>query len=305
MSIELAGKIAALKKERTAVVLAHNYQRPEVQEVADFTGDSLGLSMAATKTSADVIIFCGVDFMAESALILNPSKIVVMPTKAAVCPMAAMITKPALRELKAEHPGVPVVSYVNTSAAVKAESDYCCTSSNAVKVVNSLREKKIIFTPDRNLGLYVQRFVKDKELVLWPGYCPTHQNRITVELLSQLKREHPLAEIIVHPECAPEVIDIASKAASTEGMLKYCRESPVKEFIVGTEQEHAYRLRKENPGKTFYTVPGAICPNMKKTTLELVARALETLEDRITLPKDIIEKARVPLDRMVAIGRGD
>lgn len=305
MNEALADRIAKLKRERRAIVLAHNYQRPEVQDIADHVGDSLGLAMTASRTDAELIVFCGVDFMAESALILNPGKMVVMPTKEAKCPMAAMITAPALRRLKAKHPGVPVVSYVNTSAEVKAESDWCCTSSNAVKIVNAVPSDRIIFTPDANLGMYLQRQVKGKEIILWPGYCSTHQNRITPEDIEALRRQHPDAEVVVHPECIPEVIDMAGHVASTEGMIHHCLSSASTEFIIGTEREHTYRLRKEIPGKVFHAVPGAVCPNMKKTTLDLVMRALETLEDRIVLSKEIIEKARVPLDRMVRMGRGD
>jgi len=197
-----------------------------------------------------------------------------------------------------------VVAYVNTSAAVKAETDVCCTSSNAVKVVRSLPDKKVIFVPDRNLGLYVQRSISDKELILWPGYCPTHQN-ITVKALKALKEQHPRAEILVHPECTPDVIDFADAAASTEGMLNRVKASQKTEFIIGTEKEHAYRLKKENPRKTFYILSSAICPNMKRTTLEKVARSLDTMETKIELEPEIIRKARIPLDRMVAIGRGD
>ncbi|MEW5936572.1 MAG: quinolinate synthase NadA [Candidatus Thermoplasmatota archaeon] len=305
MNGALAGHIAELKRGRRAIILAHNYQRPEVQEIADHVGDSLGLAMTASKTDAEVIVFCGVDFMAESALILNPGKAVVMPTREAKCPMAAMITAAGLRRLKDEHPGVPVVSYVNTSAEVKTESDWCCTSSNAVKVVNAIPSEKIIFTPDTNLGLYIQRQVREKEIILWPGYCPTHQNRITPEDLEELKSQHTSAEVVVHPECIPEVIEMADHVASTEGMIHYCRSSAATDFIIGTEREHTYRLRKEIPGKVFHAVPGAVCPNMKKTTLALVLKALETLEDRIVLPLEIIEKARMPLDRMVMVGRGD
>ncbi len=198
----LQNEISRLKKEKGAIVLGHNYQRKEVQEVSDFLGDSYGLSVQASKTDAKVIVFCGVDFMAESAKILNPGKIVLHPRPGAKCPMAGMVDAEGLRALKAQHPGAPVVSYVNTSAEVKAETDICCTSANAVKIVKSLPDKKVIFVPDTNLGLYVQRFVKDKEIVLWPGYCPTHVS-IKVADLERLKRLHPAAEVLVHPECTP------------------------------------------------------------------------------------------------------
>jgi len=299
---DLQDEILALKKKEKAIILGHNYQRKEVQEVSDFLGDSYGLSVQASKTDARVIVFCGVDFMAESAKILNPEKTVLHPNLSARCPMAAMVDVKSLRELKAEHPGAPVVSYVNTSADVKAESDICCTSANAVKIVQSLPDRKIIFVPDTNLGLYVQRFVKDKELVLWPGYCPTHVN-IRLGDLKRLKHEHPEAEVLVHPECTPEVIDFADHAYSTEGIIRHVVSSPKKEFIIGTEANMLHRLRKEAPGKTLYDVPGATCPNMREITLEDVRDSLAKMRYRIELPEDIIRRARVPLERMIAAGR--
>lgn len=301
---DLNKRVLELKKERDAIILVHNYQRPEVQDVADYTGDSLGLSMQATKTDAKNIIFCGVDFMAESAFILNRNKRVVLPDPNAKCPMAAMITVEGLREVRKENPDAVTVAYVNTHASVKAEVDVCCTSSNAVKVIKSLEEKKVIFVPDTNLGLYVQRFVPDKELIFWPGYCPTHQN-ITKEAIMELKAKHSNARIVVHPECIPEVIDAADAVKSTEGIVKYVASSPDKEFIIGTEKELTYRLKKENPGKLFYSLEKAICPNMKKITLEKVVNALENLEPKICVPEDIAERARIPLQRMMKIGRGD
>jgi quinolinate synthase len=299
---DLQTRVLGLKKEKHAIILGHNYQRKEVQEISDFLGDSYGLSVQASKTDAKVIVFCGVDFMAESAKILNPEKTVLHPNLKAKCPMAAMVDAESLRDLKAEHPGAPVVSYVNTSAEVKAESDICCTSANAVKIVQSLPDKKIIFVPDTNLGLYVQRFVKDKEIVLWPGYCPTHMN-ITVKDIQELKRQHPQAETLVHPECTPEVIDIADFAFSTEGIIKHVMASQNLEFIIGTEENMLHRLRKEAPGKTFYSPPNATCPNMREITLEDVRDSLLKTQFRIELPPDIIRKARVPLERMIAAGR--
>jgi quinolinate synthase len=299
---DLQNKILGLKKERKAIILGHNYQRKEVQEISDFLGDSYGLSVQASKTDAKVIVFCGVDFMAESAKILNPEKTVLHPNPRAKCPMAGMVDVKSLKELKAEHPGAPVVSYVNTSADVKAESDICCTSANAVKIVQSLPDKKVIFVPDTNLGLYVQRFVKDKELILWPGYCPTHMN-IKVEDLKELKAKHPDAEILVHPECTPDVIDFADYAYSTEGIIRHVTSSPRKEFIIGTEANMLHRLRKEAPGKTFYEVPGATCPNMREITLEDVLKSLEKMQFKIELPEDIIRRAKIPLERMIAAGR--
>jgi quinolinate synthase len=298
----LQTEIVRLKKEKNAVILGHNYQQNEVQEISDFLGDSYGLSVQATKESADVIVFCGVDFMAESAKILNPGKTVLLPNKKAICPMAAMVDVEALKSLKAKNPGVPVVSYVNTSADVKAESDICCTSANAVKIVRSLPEKKIIFVPDTNLGLYAQRFVKDKEIILWPGYCPTHVN-IKVEDLRRLKAEHPEAEILVHPECTPDVIDFADFAYSTEGIIRHVVTSSRKEFIIGTESNMLHRLHREAPGKTLYSVSAATCPNMREITLENVRDSLMKMQHQIDLPEDIIRRARVPLERMLEAGR--
>jgi len=298
----LQSRIVELKKEKDAIILGHNYQRKEVQEISDFLGDSFGLSVQASKTKAKVIVFCGVDFMAESAKILNPEKTVLHPNLKAKCPMAAMVDPESLRALKEEHPGAPVVSYVNTSAEVKAMTDICCTSANAVKIVQSLPDKKIIFVPDTNLGLYVQRFVKDKEIILWPGYCPTHVN-ITKKDLEELKRKHPEAEVLVHPECSPDVIDFADHAFSTEGIIKHVVASPKKEFIIGTEENMLHRLRKEAPGKVFYASPNAACPNMREITLEDVRDSLVKMQFKIELPADIIKRAKVPLERMIAAGR--
>jgi quinolinate synthase len=296
-------RILELKKERNAVILAHNYQVPEIQEIADFVGDSLGLAMAATKTDAAVIVFCGVDFMAESAKILNPSKTVLHPEPKAKCPMAAMCDPHGVRMLKKDFPRADVVAYVNTSAECKAEADVCCTSSNAVKVVNSLNSELAIFIPDENLASFVQRST-EKDIIPWPGYCPTHES-ITVEKLKKLKEEHPHAAIVVHPECRPDVIDMADAVKSTEGMLTYVKQSSKSEFIIGTEQEMLYRLRKESPDKTFYSVPGAVCPTMKLITLENVLAALESMSPEVTLKPELIERARKPLQRMMDIGRGD
>jgi len=298
----LQNKILVLKKEKNAIILGHNYQRKEVQEISDFLGDSYGLSVQASKTDAKVIVFCGVDFMAESAKILNPEKLVLHPNPKAKCPMAAMVDVRSLKELKEEHPGAPVVSYVNTTADVKAESDICCTSANAVKIVQSLPAKKVIFVPDTNLGLYVQRFVKDKEIVLWPGYCPTHVN-IKLDALRALKKEHPEAEILVHPECTPDVIDFADFAFSTEGIIKHVVSSPKKEFIIGTESNMLHRLRKEAPGKILYDIPGATCPNMREITLQDVRDSLVKMQYRIEIQADIIRRAKIPLERMIAAGR--
>lgn len=300
----LQEEILQLKKDKNAVILGHNYQRKEVQDICDFLGDSYGLSVQATKVEANVIVFCGVDFMAESAKILNPQKTVLLPNLKSMCPMAAMVDVEGLRGFKAENPGVPVVSYVNTSAAVKGETDICCTSANAVKIVRSLPDEKIIFVPDSNLGLYVQRYVKDKEMLLWAGYCPTHVD-IHLDDLKELKSTHPDAEVLVHPECTPDVIDFADFAYSTEGIIRHVVSSPRNEFIIGTEANMNHRLRKEAPGKMFYAVDAAICPNMREITLENVRDSLLRSQHKVELSDEVIAKARVPLERMLEAGRQD
>jgi len=293
-------KIEELKKKRNAVILAHNYQRPEIQDIADFVGDSLALAMKARETDADVIVFCGVDFMAESAKIINPDKVVLFPNMEAKCPMAAMVDAQSLLKMKEEY-DYDIVSYINTSAEVKAVSDICCTSANAVKIVTNMPDG-VIFTPDENLGMYVKRFVGDKDVVLWPGFCPTHMG-ITAEDIIELKKKHPEAIILAHPECTPEIIDMADKVASTEGMVRYAMESEAREFIVATERELCYRMKKEMPDKEFYPVETAICPTMKKITLKSVVKALETMEPEIILDKEIMERARKPLENMLKAGR--
>ncbi|HEC81875.1 MAG TPA: quinolinate synthase NadA [Thermoplasmatales archaeon] len=305
MEKKLLEKIMKLKETKNVTILAHNYQLPEIQDVADFVGDSLDLAQKATKTPSKYIIFCGVNFMAESAKILNPDKVVIHPVPESRCPMADMVDVESLGWLQKDHPGAVTVAYVNTTADVKAISDVCCTSSNAVKVIKNLDAKKIIFIPDKNLGLYVKRFIKDKEIILWPGMCPTHHNSIKKEDILKLKKLHPDAEVMVHPECQPEVIDIADHVFSTNGMVKHAAQSKNREFIVGTEKELCYRLKKENPNKEFYPLPNAVCPNMKKITIDKVIHSLETLGPRLELPPEIIEKARKPLTRMMEIGRGD
>lgn len=302
---DLSKRLERLKVEKNAIVLAHNYQIPEVQDNADILGDSLKLAVDASKTDADVIVFCGVDFMAETAKILAPERTVLHPDPESKCPMAAMVEPEFLNRMKAENPDAVVVSYVNTTAEVKALSDICCTSANAAKIVGLMPEKRIIFTPDRNLGLYVQRFIPDKEIILWPGFCATHQNRITVKDLQEMKELHPDAELLVHPECTPDVIDFADKTYSTNGMLNHARTSSKTEFIIGTEKEMAYRLGKELPDKIFYPLEKAVCPNMKRINLEKVVRSLETMGPTVELSPDILERARLPLERMVAMGRGE
>ena len=297
-------KIEKLKKQHNAIILAHNYQLPEIQDIADLLGDSLDLSKKATKTDAENIIFCGVGFMAESAKILNPEKNVIIPDINARWPMAAMVNPEKLIKLKQKHPDAEVVAYINTTAEVKALSDICCTSSNGVRVVKSLSSKKIIFIPDQNLGNYVKKQVDDKEIIIWPGFCATHQNIRKTDII-KLKKEHPNAEILVHPECRMEVIDISDYAFSTNGMVNHVKKSDKKEFIIGTEKELCYRLKKENPNKNFYPVKSAICPNMKKITLDKVLKSLENLEPKIILSDEIMEKAYKPLKRMMDVGRGD
>lgn len=299
-------RIQELKREQNAVILAHNYQLPEIQDIADLIGDSLGLSREAAEIDTDVIVFCGVRFMAESAKILSPGKTVIHPDIESTCPMAAMIDAETVRIMKQEHPAAMVVAYVNTTADVKAEVDVCCTSANAVKTIKALDAHDIIFIPDVNLGMYVQRFVPHKNIILHPGYCPTHNN-ITVEQINTVIKLHPEAEVLVHPESIPDVIDLADGVFSTEGMVRHSLSSPSNEFIIVTEREMVYRLeqeaRKKGVEKSFYAIPSAICPNMKKITIEKVARSLENGTPTIDLPDTLIERARLPLDRMLDIGR--
>ena len=294
--------IRRLAAERNALLLAHNYQRNEIQEIADITGDSLALAMEAARTERRVIVFCGVHFMAESAAILAPDKTVLLPRPDAGCPMADMVTAEALREIKARHPGVPVVTYVNSSAAVKAESDICCTSANAVKVVNSLAEPEVLLVPDRNLGRFIAART-DKVCHLWEGYCPTHE-RLQVADVERALAEHPGALFLAHPECAPEVLALAHHICSTSGMYDYVRRSDARSFVIGTEAGILYRLRRENPDKEFILPTSRlICPNMKLTALEDVLHSLETLSPRITVPQAVAARAKVALERMLAIPR--
>ena len=300
LSVNLVEKIKKLKAERHAVILAHNYQIPEVQDIADYVGDSLGLSIEAAKTDADVIVFCGVHFMAETAKILSPTKTVLLPEEKAGCPMADMITAEQLRALKAEHPDAAVICYVNTSAAVKAECDLCCTSANAVQMVRDLLadRKEIIFVPDQYLADYVAKQT-GREMIIWNGFCPTHA-RILPENILEQKGLHPEAPVLVHPECPPELIALADKVASTEGMCRYIGASPASEFIVATERGILHRMEKENPGKTFYPASKfAICPNMKYTTLEKVLWALEDMVHEIQVPQEIMDKARTSIEKML------
>ncbi len=299
--MELTEHIAQLKRERNAVILAHNYQLPEVQDIADFIGDSLGLSIEAANTRADVIVFCGVHFMAETAKILSPAKKVLLPDPQAGCPMADMITADQLRALKAQHPHAVTLCYVNTSAEVKAECDVCCTSANAVQIVSQVLQhaQEIIFVPDKYLADYVSHQTH-RPLISWPGFCPTHAS-IAPEHIIRQRDKHPEAKVIVHPECPPEIIRLADKVASTEGMCRYVTESPLREFIIGTEVGIIHRLNKENPDKTFYAPdPPPLCPNMKLTTLEKVHRALADMVYEITIPEAIMDKARRAIEIMTS-----
>jgi quinolinate synthase len=299
---EVVEKISALKKRRNAVILAHNYQLGEVQDIADFVGDSLDLSQRAAETDAGVIVFCGVRFMAETASILSPAKVVLLPDVNAGCLLADMITAEQLRAKKKEHPQAVVVCYVNSPAEVKAESDICCTSANAVRVVESLDAQEILFVPDQNLGSYVSAKT-GKKMILWPGFCPTHAVMIRPERIRELRQEYPQAKVVVHPECTPEVIALADEVLSTGGMCKYAQRDEVKEMIVGTELGIIHRLKKENPGKRFIPVSEqAICPDMKLITLEKVLRSLEEMSPEVKVPERIRLRAKAAVDKMLKIG---
>ncbi len=318
----LQEKILRLKEEKNAIILAHNYQREEVQDIADFIGDSLELSRTAASIECDVIVFCGVNFMAESASILSPERIVLLPEIEACCPMADMITVSGARNLKTQfpgykftdgytysvyftlrdmkklHPGVPVVTYVNTTADVKAESDICCTSANGVKIVESLDTNKVICVPDRNLARWIAKNTK-KEVIAWDGFCHVH-DRVTTEDVIKAKQEHPKAVVVAHPECRIDVLEMSDHVTSTSGMLRFAKSSDAKEFIIGTETGLLYKLRKENPEKSFYPLrKDMVCPNMKKTTLNSVLRAFETMTNEIKVPEEIRIPAKKALDRML------
>ncbi len=296
----LKARIRELKEKRGAVIVAHNYQVPEVQDIADFIGDSLELSRKAAAAEAEVIVFCGVHFMAETASILAPDKIVLLPDLHAGCPMADMITASELREWKKSYPGRPVVCYINTSAAVKAEADVCCTSSNALNVVNSLAAEELLFVPDKNLGSYIQRHTP-KKIISWDGYCYVH-HLFSAEDIRKKRALYPGAQVWVHPECPPEVIDSADLVLSTGKMVKEAKLTNHDQIIVGTEQGIIYRLKKENPGKDFYPLKeNSVCFNMKKITLEKVWRALETMEPRVLVPADIRERALGAIQKMISL----
>jgi quinolinate synthase len=293
--------ILALKQERNAVIVAHNYQIDEVQEIADVIGDSFALSKYCASVPQDVIVFCGVHFMAESAKILSPQKKVLLPEINAGCPMADMVTAEDLRALKRDHPNAAVVCYINTSAEVKAECDICCTSSNAVKVIQSLAEEEIIFVPDKNLGNYVAKKVPEKRMIIWDGFCVTH-HRVTLEEVQKAKEAHPDAAVLVHPECRPEVVELADFVGSTRQIIDFAAASREKKFIIGTEMGVLYSLKRNNPEKTFYLLsPGLICPNMKKTRLESVYTALTEMRYAIELEQEIMIKAKTTLERMLKV----
>ena len=312
--LELQSEIRELARERNAVILAHNYERPEVQDVADVVGDSLGLSREAARTTSDVIVFCGVHFMAETAAILSPDKTVLLPDLAAGCSLADTMNADQLRAWKAEHPGAVVVSYVNTTAAVKAETDYCCTSGNAVEIVNSIpAHREVLFGPDMFLGAHVRRMTGRANMHVWMGECHVHAG-ISPESLDRMRVAHPGAELLVHPECgcstsvlegisAGAINDVDLHILSTEGMIRRPAESDANEFIVATEVGILHRLRKANPDKTFFPADErASCRYMKVTTLAKVKRSLETMEHRITVPTDVADRARLAIERMISIG---
>jgi len=295
----LTEKVRSLARAKGALILAHNYQLGEVQDVADYVGDSLELARRAADVRADLMVFCGVRFMAETAKILNPDAMVLEPDPNAGCPMANMLNDRQLRQLKAAHPDALVVTYVNSSAEVKAESDICCTSGNALKVVAAQpRDREIIFVPDKSLGTFVASKLS-RQLIFWDGYCPTH-HRITAELIIQARRDHPAAKVVVHPECTPDVTALADEVASTSGILRYVSNTPYGEYIIGTEIGLLHRLTKMNPGKTFYAVTRfADCPNMKLNTLEKILWSLEDMQYEVDVPDAVAAGARASLQRML------
>lgn len=295
-------KIRDLAKKKNALILAHNYQNGEIQDVADHVGDSLELARVAAKNSAEIIVFCGVHFMAESAYILAPSKKVILPDITAGCPMADMVTAEALRKRKAELPNAKVVTYINSPADAKAESDVICTSSNAIDIVKAINADEILFVPDRNLGSWVSRFT-DKKVHLWEGCCPIHA-LITREEILRVKKDHPDALLMVHPECSPEVIDLADEVLSTGGMVKFVQTTDRKKIIVGTESGMIHKLRKTNPSIEYVLASdNFVCKNMKKITLEKVYAALESEQPTVTVPDDVADRARRALDKMLELSR--
>ena len=298
--LEIINKIQSLKQELNAVILAHNYQIEEVQDAADYVGDSFELSRIAADLAADLIVFCGVHFMAESAAILAPDKTVLLPDLNAGCPLADMIDADQLRDFKQQHPGAVVATYINSTAAVKAESDICITSANAVKVVNSLAEDRVLFVPDGNLAHFVAARTS-KTIIPWAGYCNTH-HRVTVEDVQRARKQYPEAVLVVHPECRPEVVALADAALGTGGMIHYAQDTAAKDILIGTEMGMLHRLKKECPGKNFILLsPKLICPNMKYTNLEKIKTSLENKEHIITVPPKIRDRAVLALERMLAV----
>jgi len=297
---ELRERLELLKKERNAIILAHYYQRDEIQEVADFRGDSFLLAQKAAETDAEVIVFCGVHFMGESAKILAPNKTVIIPDERAGCPMADMVHVDGLRKLKAEHPNAKVVTYINSSAEIKAETDICCTSANAVKVIESLDAEEIIWVPDKNLGHYVQQQT-GKQMIIWEGYCNTH-DMLTVKDVIEMKEKHPNALFVVHPECRPEVVEMGDFVGSTTAIIQFCKQSEHQEFIVGTEDGTGYQLRLDSPHKQFhFATKYLVCPNMKVNNLKKLVKCLETMQPQIYVPPQVAEKARLSLERMLQV----
>ena len=295
-------RVRQLASDLNAVLLVHYYQTREVQEVADHLGDSLDLALRASRTDADVILFAGVDFMAETAKLVNPAKTVLHPNVMSKCPMAAMADPAALRRVKQLHPQIPVVAYVNTSAAVKAESDICCTSANAVTVVEELGAERVIFVPDTNLALHVDRNLPHVDVIPWPGYCHVHRD-IKVEHILDLQERYPGAETLVHPEATPLVLMLADHIGSTRGIADRVSRSPAKVFIIGTEEGLTHKLRQLRPDAEFHVVPPGICPNMKRITLNNVLESLERMETRVELEPELLQRARLPVDRMLDISR--
>jgi quinolinate synthase len=297
---ELKERLLQLKKERNAIILAHYYQRDEIQEVADFRGDSFQLAQKAAETDADVIVFCGVHFMGESAKILAPTKTVIIPDERAGCPMADMVNVEGLRALKRKHPNATVVAYINTSAEVKSETDICCTSANAVKVIESVESDEIIWVPDKNLGDYVSKFT-NKKMIIWEGYCNTH-DMLTVKDVEEMRAQYPNAQFVVHPECRPEVVAMGDFVGSTTAIIEYCKKSDCQEFIVGTEDGTGYQLRNDSPDKQFhFATKYLVCPNMKVNNLKKVVRCLETMQPEIYVPTEMADKARSSLERMLQV----
>jgi len=297
---DLIKRINELKLKRNAVILSHYYSRPEIQDIADFVGDSLALSQEAVRLDAEVIVFCGVHFMGESAAILSPNKTVLLPEIDATCPMADMVDVEGLKRLKEKYPDAPVVSYVNSSAAIKAESYICCTSANALQVVNSLDADEVIFVPDKNLAAYVAART-DKKIIPWEGHCPTHHQILKEDVL-KMKEKHPQARFIAHPECRPEVLELADHVASTRGMILYAKNSPAQEFIIGTECGLIHGLLKAAPEKKYYCISEfACCPSMKMINLEKVLASLEKMQKVVSVPEDVRIRAKEALDRMLAV----